>query len=127
METYLKLARKIRKEEELAKDGKTRQGLVKFVNLVCPVLKSSYSFILRCTSCERMAKRIEMFYGDYDMKVFPGKKHPDRCDKEKWGTKNFVLEAAMSSPNIFFGVDFCEKTEAEEGATGASGPAAEKK
>ena len=61
------------------------------------------------------------------MKVFPGKKHPDRCDKEKWGTKNFVLEAAMSSPNIFFGVDFCEKTEAEEGATGASGPAAEKK
>ena len=127
METYLQLARKIRKEEELAKDGKTRQGLIKFVNLVCPVLKSSYSFILRCTSCERMAKRIEMFYGDYDMKVFPGKKHPDRCDKEKWGTKNFVLEAAMSSPNIFFGVDFCEKTEAEEGATGASGPAAEKK
>ena len=67
-----------------------------------------------------MAKRIEMFYGDYDMKVFPGKKHPDRCDKEKWGTKNFVLEAALSSPNIFFGVDFCEKSEAEEGATGAS-------
>ena len=60
METYLQLARKIRKEEELAKDGKTRQGLVKFVNLVCPVLKSSYSFILRCTSCERMAKRIVM-------------------------------------------------------------------
>ena len=34
METYLKLARKIRKEEELAKDGKTRQGLVKFVNFL---------------------------------------------------------------------------------------------
>ena len=71
---------------------------------------------------------MEMFYGDFDMKVFPGKKHPDRCDKEKWGTKNFVLEAALSSPNIFFGVDFCEKTPAEEAATGAaSGPAAAKK
>lgn len=125
MDTYLKLARKVRKEEELAKDGKTRKSLVKFVNLVCPVLKSSYSFIMRCSSCEKMAKRIEMFYGDFDMKVFPGKKHPDRCDKDKWGTKNFVLEAALSSPNIFFGVDFCEKTEAEQSATGgASGPAA---
>jgi len=128
MDTYLKLARKLRREEELGKDGKTRKSLVKFVNLVCPVLKSSYTFILRCTSCEKMAKRMEMFYGDFDMKVFPGKKHPDRCDKEKWGTKNFVLEAALSSPNIFFGVDFCEKTPAEEAATGAaSGPAAAKK
>lgn len=127
MDTYLKLARKLRKEEELAKDGKTRKSLVKFVNLVCPVLKSSYTFIMRCTSCEKMAKRMEMFYGDFDMKVFPGKKHPDRCDKEKWGTKNFVLEAALSSPNIFFGVDFCEKTEVEAAATGAaSGPAAAK-
>jgi len=33
----------------------------------------------------------------------------------------------LSSPNIFFGVDFCEKTEAEAAATGAaSGPAAAK-
>ena len=38
------------------------------------------------------------------------------------------LEAALSSPNIFFGVDFCEKTPAEEAATGAaSGPAAAEK
>ena len=113
MDNYLELAKKVRVEEELAKDGKERKGLVGLVKLVCPLLKSAYGFIFRCTSCERMAKRIESFYGDYDMKVFPGKKHPSRCDKSKWPTKNFVLEAALSSPNIFFGVDFCAKTAAE--------------
>jgi len=117
MANYLDLAKKVRAEEELAKDGKARKGLVGFVKLVCPVLKSAYSFIFRCTSCERMAKRIESFYGDYDMKVFPGKAHPSRCDHSKWPTKNFVLEAALSSPNIFFGVDFCAKTAAERNAT----------
>lgn len=119
MSNYLELAKKARAEEELAKDGKTRKALVGLVKLVCPVLKSAYSFIFRCTSCDRMAKRIESFYGDYDMKVFPGKAHPSRCDHSKWPTKNFVLEAALSSPNIFFGVDFCAKTAAETNSTAA--------
>ena len=114
MEKYLELARSVRKEEELAGDGKTRKGLVNLVKMVCPVLKSEYGFIFRCTSCDRMTKRLELFYGDYDQKAFPGKKHPSRCDKSKWPLKNFVLEAALSSPNVFFGVDFCEASEKEE-------------
>lgn len=111
MEKYLELARAVRKEEELAGDGKTRKGLVNLVKMVCPVLKSEYGFVMRCTSCERMMKRLELFYGDYEQKAFPGKKHPSRCDQSKWPLKNFVLEAALSSPNVFFGVDFCESSE----------------
>lgn len=120
MENYLELAKKVRAEEELAKDGKEKKGLAGLVKLVCPLLKSAYGFIFRCTSCERMAKRIESFYGYHDQKVFPGKAHPSRCDQTKWPTKNFVLEAALSSPNIFFGVDFCAKTGAEKNATGGA-------
>lgn len=88
MTNALELARAARAEEEAAKgEGK---ALVDIVKMVCPSLKFRYSFVMRCKQCEKMVARLEKFYvPEFDTKVFPGLAHPNKCDKEKWPTKNF--------------------------------------
>lgn len=115
MEQTLAMGRHVRAEEAAAKDGATRQGLVQLIKLMCPVLKYEYSFLMRCKSCEKMAARIAKLYDPkFDHKMFPGLQHPDRCDKDKWAIRNFAIEAAMTDPNLFFGVDFCNQDAAVE-------------
>merc|ERR1711871_1459123 len=100
----------------MGKDGASpRKALVDIVNMVCPVLKFQFSYLFRCTKCSVMASRISKFYDPgFDTKVFPGRAHPEKGDKENWPTKNFALEAALTDVNLFFGVDFCgDAAEAE--------------
>ena len=88
MTQALALAKAAREEEEAtAGEGKV---LVDLVNMVCPVLKFHYSFVMRCKVCSEMAARLEKFYApEFDSKTFPGLEHPDKCDQSKWPTKNF--------------------------------------
>ena len=109
MENALTLARGAREEEAAMKVQDTdRKALVDVVKMVCPVLKYKYSFVMRCKKCSDMVTRLEKFYDPkFDTKVFPGLEHPEACDQSKWSTKNFALQAALTSPNLFFGIDFC--------------------
>lgn len=115
MGNTMDLARRIRAEEEAAKDGATNQGLVKLVNMVCPLLKFEYSYLMRCKDCAKMAARIAKLYDpSFDQKMFPGLQDPNRCDKDKWAIRNFAIEAALHSSNLFFGVDFCDEASETE-------------
>ena len=114
MENALSLARAAR-DEEAAMENSEGKVLVDIVKMVCPALKYRYSYVMRCKKCSDMVSRLEKFYDrQFDTKTFPGLSHPDKCDHEKWPLKNFALEAALSSPNLFFGVDFCARAEDEE-------------
>jgi len=88
MDAALLMARAARAEEEAAKgEG---QALVDIVKTICPALKYQYSFIMRCKKCATMSERLAKFYEPgFDTKVFPGLEHPNKCDTEKWPTKNF--------------------------------------
>merc|ERR1719240_1544028 len=101
MENALALARAAREEEAAMKEPvpPEKKALVDIVKLVCPALKYKYSFVMRCKTCTEMVARLEKFYDpQFDTKVFPGLEHPEACDQSKWPTKNFALQAALSSP-----------------------------
>lgn len=88
MTQALALAKAAREEEEAS--GGEGKVLVDMVNMVCPVLKFHYSFVMRCKVCSEMAARLQKFYApEFDSKTFPGLEHPDKCDQSKWPTKNF--------------------------------------
>lgn len=117
MENALTLARGAREEEAAMKvPASDQKALVDIVKMICPVLKYKYSFVMRCKKCADMVARLEKFYDPkFDTKVFPGLEHPEACDQSKWSTKNFALQAALTSPNLFFGIDFCiSEADAEE-------------